>query len=253
MNLLRKACCTCMIIVSLAGSSAADVLVNFEATTFPNGQDHQYGAIFNGLSVIGRFPSYAVSSRTTPSNSTFGGAYYSNGDDSAVASAGATGSSKWLAAFNYLAGDVVFSADSGSIISKVNVNNTALVDFTLRNGLGGFSRALTNNGDYFKVRFVGFNDLLQRTSTTDWLTLGSKTDGTLSVLSIWTEVNLSVLNANKIGFEFDGSDKNSAGLLTPTYLAFDNFVITAVPEPGSFGLVAVAILACGLRRRKAGK
>lgn len=253
MNLVRKAWCTCIIIVTFAGSTAADILVDFESTTFPNSQDHQYGAVFNGLSVIGGFPSYAVSSRTTASSSNFNGSYFSNGDDSVVSSAGATGSSKWLSAFNYSVGDVVFSADAGSIFRKIHVNNTALVDYTVRNGLGGFSNALANDGNYFKVRFVGFNDLLQQTSTTDWLTLASNTGGTLTVLSNWTEVDLSTLNTNKFGFEFDGSDKNAFGLLTPTYLAFDNLVITAVPEPGSLGLVAVAILACGLRRRKAGK
>lgn len=120
-----------------------------------------------------------------------------------------------------------------------------------------------NDADFYRVTFTGYDQLQSNgaaTGNTTGSVVFSLADFTFAdntqdyILSSWSSVNLSSLGfAKSVRLSFSSSDVGAFGINTPTYLAFDNLVLTAVPEPGSLGLVAVAILACGLRRRKAEK
>jgi Domain of unknown function (DUF4465)/PEP-CTERM motif len=76
-----------------------------------------------------------------------------------------------------------------------------------------------------------------------------------TILDSWQQLNLSSLgSAKSIRLSFDSSDRSVFSgvsyVNTPTYVALDNFILTAVPEPSSLLLAAVAMLGLAGRRRR---
>jgi len=127
---------------------------------------------------------------------------------------------------------------------NVSINNIALTNYTIANGLGNTNRFDPNGSGFFRVRFVGLDGSNAPTGQSNWIDLanfGNANDSSDNfLLSNWLAVDLSPLNTNRLAFEFDGSDKGMFGLNTPTYLALDNFNVTAVPEPGSIAFLSLA-------------
>ena len=212
--------------------------------------------------------SYAVSSKSAfsfnPPNPDGPNAYYLVGDDTVSATGfGAAGSNTWLSVFNGGAGDTILSVPTNFRFNSVSINQTALNLFTYQNGLGVFTEPFDPQGtDFFRMRFFGIDSLTNLpdySNTTNWIDLVNNGLASNTVdnftLNQWTPVSLLGLNASRIGFEFDGSDTSTFGMFTylntPTYIAFDNIDLSAVPEPSSLGLWSLAILA-SLRRRRRG-
>jgi len=67
------------------------------------------------------------------------------------------------------------------------------------------------------------------------------------ILATWAWFDLASLGTvDRIEFSFDGSDRHPTfGLNTPAYFAMDNLTVSAVPEPATVTLLAVAALVGG--------
>lgn len=72
------------------------------------------------------------------------------------------------------------------------------------------------------------------------------------VVDTWQQVDLEGLGAARsLGFAFESTDVGEFGINTPTYLALDQLILRAVPEPrGAASLAAVSLCLCLSRRRK---
>lgn len=224
-----------------ARSLQAGSIVDFEDVDLA-GQQYQFSPTLNGISIQSNSPwgaTHAVSRKQTLTDIQ---TYWANGDDTVVSTGGANGSQQWFAAYNFSPGDVIFVAPAATTIASVSINNTALVDHTVRNGL--FQARAFQPNDFLRVRFLGMNPANQPSGLfTQWIDLASY--GTsLYVLSQWTTVDLTPLDTNRIAMEIQGSDMHPQfGLNTPAYLAVDNLRLSNIPEPSSLSLLLVA---CGL-------
>lgn len=77
------------------------------------------------------------------------------------------------------------------------------------------------DGDYFMVTITGKNGETTVGSVDYYL--ADYRDGKTFINSTWTEVDLSTLaTASTLEFSFSGTDSNSYGLMTPSYVCIDN-------------------------------
>jgi hypothetical protein len=211
--------------------------------------------------------SYAISSKSSfsfsPPNADGPNAYYLVGDDTVSATGfGAGGSNTWLSVFNGGTGDTILSLPNNYRFNNLSINQSALNLYTYQNGLGVYTDPFDPQGtDFFRIRFFGIDsitDLPDLSNVTPWIDLvnyglANNTADNFS-LNQWTPVSLSTLNTNRIGFEFDGSDTSTFGMFTylntPTYIAFDNFDVSSVPEPNSLVLIIITALTLIRCRRR---
>lgn len=211
---------------------------------FGNSYNSNFGGFWNGFS---------YSNVNNPTNPSFVNQY------AAITGTGVGGSGNY--ALGYAGSSAYFNLPDDYRISSVSLTNTTYAYHSMRDG-DGFAKKF-GVGDFYRVTFTGY-DQIQSNGAAAGNSTGSVTfslaDFTSTdnsqhyILNTWSSVNLTSLGlAKAFRLSFSSSDVGLFGINTPTYLAFDNLVITAVPEPGSFGLITVAILACGLRRRKAAK
>lgn len=241
-------------------SLAANSFYNGGPTTNTNGWASgtvQFGNSYNS-SFGGFWNGFSYSNVNNPTNPSFVNQY------AAITGTGVGGSGNY--AVGYAGSSAYFNLPDDYRISSVSLTNTTYTYFSMLNGdsfakkFGGVSG---NEADFYRVTFTGYDQLQSNGAATGNATgsvVFSLADFTFAdnsqdyILNTWSSVNLSSLgSAKSVRLSYSSSDVGAFGINTPTYLAFDNLVITAVPEPGSLGLVAVSILACGLRRRKAEK
>ena len=152
-----------------------------------------------------------------------------------------------------------FNLPNDMRIESLFISNSTYANLSMRNGdqfakkFGGTSG---NDPDFFRVRFTGFNALGATGSTTgtvdfflaDFRNANNALD---FIVTDWQSVDLSVLgNARSVGLAFDGSDVGAFGLNTPAYAAFDDFSLTAVPEPSGMVLLLCGTAALGFIRRR---
>lgn len=114
-----------------------------------------------------------------------------------------------------------------------------------------------NDPDFFKVTFTGYSGLGGTDARTgskdfylsDFRNLSNEPD---YMVDDWRLVDLSGLgDARSIALTFTGSDNDPVhGLNTPSYAAFDNITLSAVPEPGSFLLLTCLAATLTLRRNR---
>lgn len=137
-------------------------------------------------------------------------------------------------------------------VSGFRIANTTYAALTMLNGDGyGFSAPLPAGG-WFATTAVGKLATTTTGSATFYLAdlRGGSPPG---VLSTWAWFDLTSLGTvDRIEFSFDGSDKGTFGLNTPAYFAMDDLTVSAVPEPATAALLAVAALVAGaahVRRR----
>lgn len=216
---------------------------------FGNSYNENFGGFWNGFS---------YSNVNNPTNPSFVNQY------AAITGTGVGGSGNY--AVGYSGSRAYFNLPDGYRLSSVSLTNTTYAYFSMLNGdsfAKKFGGASGNDADFYRVTFTGY-DQVQSNGTAAGNATGSVVfsladftfaDNTQDyILNSWSNLNLSSLGlAKAVRLSFSSSDVGAFGINTPTYLALDNLVITAVPEPGSLGLVAVGILVCGLRRRKAEK
>ncbi len=263
---LKHLLITAILIITSDSKSNAATLVDFEESYNP-GLPENYAYGFAPISPLSGpislettgFLGYSVSSKSAFSGVGPANDYFLNGDDTVSANGqGANGSNTWFSAYNFSLGDTIFSLPNDMRFGSVSINNVALLPHTIANGLAGITNPFDPNGsDFLRVRFVGLNGSNSATGQSSWIDLanfGNANDLSDNfVLSNWMSVDLSSLNTNRLAFEFNGSDVGAFGLNTPTYLALDNFNVTAVPEPGSIGVLSLAMTLGIWRSRRRAK
>jgi hypothetical protein len=158
---------------------------------------------------------------------------------------GGFGSSTYAVAYSR---DAVVTLPIAATVAGFRIANTTYAALTMKNGdLYGFSAPLPTGG-WFATTATGRLGVTTTGAATFYLAdlRGATPPG---VLSSWSWFDLTSLGTvDRIEFSFDGSDKGSFGLNTPAYFAMDDLTVNAVPEPAALAAVAVATLACGVRR-----
>lgn len=143
---------------------------------------------------------------------------------------------------------------SGFEIVSLQVTNSTYAALSMRDGdafAKKFGGVDGNDPDLFQVVFTGFNGTTNLGSVSVALADFTFGDNGLDyILDNWLEVDLSSLSAaDRLEVSFTSTDTAPWGLNTPTYVAIDNVVLNAVPEPSTLVLTLVAPLAL-LRRRR---
>lgn len=104
--------------------------------------------------------------------------------------------------------ELTFADGKAHAIKCMDVINTSLTLYNIKKECG--------DGYYFKVKAIGHNGLSRKT-------VEIKLAEGENYIDAWTTIDLSALGqVKRVEFQFDGTNKNSAGLLTPKYFAFDN-------------------------------
>ncbi len=122
-------------------------------------------------------------------------------------------------------------------ITGFYVTNTTNAYTSMRDGstfskkFGGNSG---NDADYFGIKIKGYSNGIITDSVTHYLAdFRSSVSGLDFIQNSWAWVDVSKLGlVDRINISFFSSDKNASGILTPTYIAIDNFNDTP-PVPTS--------------------
>ena len=156
--------------------------------------------------------------------------------------------------------------------TSVRVTNTTYAKATIETGFPPYSRRFgddpatpgvieTNYPDVFGVFFTGYagtNATGPQVGSVEFVLADYRfeDDAADFIVDAWTAVNLSSLAGSRsialTWFTTDTSIYDGVtSLNTPTYVAIDDLVLIAVPEPSTLGLVAggLATLAVAARRR----
>ena len=128
----------------------------------------------------------------------------------------------------------------------------------------GYQASLDPGGnDFFRVTITGFDAPDATGNQTGSLTRyladyrddkSDNPDGVLFggadyVLADWVEVDLTALGgARSFSLSFETTDIGTFGPNTPAYLAIDSLTVTAIPEPGTFAVIAAGFSVLGWRR-----
>jgi hypothetical protein len=131
-------------------------------------------------------------------------------------------------------------------VAGFRIANTTYAALTMLNGdQYGISKPLASGTGWFATTATG--KLAGATIGTATFYLADLRGETpLGIRDTWAWFDLDALGTvDQIQFTFDGSDKNAQGLLTPAYFAMDDLTISAVPEPATVTLLAVAGLVGG--------
>ncbi|MCG8653825.1 MAG: DUF4465 domain-containing protein [Pirellulales bacterium] len=222
-----------------------------------SGGFNSQGAVFNN-NFNATFQSWngnAYSNRTSFAAGGFA-EFADNNDTVSAPGTGFGGSATWGVANSFVPNTAVIEAPAGTFFDSLYVTNTRTTQFIIETGnafadpFGGVSG---NDPDLFTVRF---NDLTPGGGGFVEFILADYrfADNTQDfVVDDWQLVDLTPLNqATRIGIEFTSTDSGPFGINTPAYVAYDNitFETAAVPEPASWGVLAVLGSAWAWRRRR---
>lgn len=172
---------------------------------------------------------------------------------------GGDASSNFGVGFASVRGDGFISLPAGYRPTNVRLTNTTYAALSMRDG-DSFAKKFGGptglDPDFFSVTFYGVDSGGLDTGSVTFFLADYRAAGTVNdyVVSQWTTVDLSTLgeNTQRIEFDFASSDFGPFGINTPTYVALDNLVLTAVPEPHLLALLgSIGAFAYCRRRRMA--
>ncbi len=260
-----KTCFCLAVLLCLIASDASAAIVNFNDLIGHNNVTPA-GSYFDGYGAAATTDSWQSQGLTFNTRQFGPGWSYSNVNDANTAGftnqyASSTGTGRGGTG-NYVvaSGDgAFFNLPNDLRIESLFISNATYAHLSMRNGdqfakkFGGTSG---NDPDFFRVRFTGFNASGATGATTgsidfflaDFRNANNALD---TIITDWQSVDLSALgNARSIGLSFDGSDNGAFGLNTPAYAVFDDFSLTAVPEPSCLVLLLCGTTGlCFVRRR----
>ncbi len=187
-----------------------------------------------------------VKDATTPG---FGNQY------AAFAPSGGDASAQYGVAFAFSQGDATIALPNGQRPTSLRVANTTYASLSMKDGdpfSKKFGGASGDDPDFFLLTIIGQNALSQITGVINFYLADFRfADKSQDyIVADWTSVNLTSLGSDttRLSFGLSSSDNGPFGMNTPAYFAMDNLQLTAIPEPGSLGLVAIVGLgAAGMR------
>ncbi len=131
---------------------------------------------------------------------------------------GANGSKTFAVAFSDSA-TITFEKEVN--LYNVQVNNNTYTYKVIRDG-NAYTDGPFKEGSWFTVKFTGFNEDGEKVGEQTFY-LADYRKGKTYICQNWTNVNLTkIKGAKKLVLTFDGSDKGSFGLNTPSYVCIDN-------------------------------
>ena len=257
-------------LVAAAGPAAATTLtIGFEATPprdpglgaaywDPNPGFSVGDAVFSG----GSYAGFVVSSSTVTGTTGYiydelpSSAAEVSAESNGGAGGGAGGSSRFAVAYG---GGSLIDLPPGFRPAAVSLTNTATAYGAIRNGLY-YARAF-GPGDWFRVRFAGRTGVGGTGdpvgTPVDFYLADYRGGGSLAV-DAWTPVDLTPLGeAASIVLSFASTDNDPTwGMNTPAYVALDDLVVVAEPEPAAvvslaIGLAGAVLVVRGRRGRTA--
>ncbi len=152
--------------------------------------------------------------------------------------------------------DAVMNLPPQQMPLSIQVTNSTYAYLSMLNGdafakkFGGVSGT---DPDFFKAVFTGFSGLNGSGSVT------GSTEFFLAdfrfaqdyIVNQWTNLDLTPLgSASSIKIGFQGSDVGAFGLNTPAFIAVDNLVLSAIPEPHCLAILGLLILSRVHRQRR---
>ncbi|GAA5481987.1 DUF4465 domain-containing protein [Haloferula sargassicola] len=170
---------------------------------------------------------------------------------SAYAGSGAAGSSTYVVAYG---GGATIPIPSGYHIDSLQITNTTYTGLSMLNGdffAKAFGGTTGEDPDFFTVTFTGNLGGSPIGSVDFALADFTFTDNSIDyIVAQWTELDLSSLaGADELVLTYASSDVGAYGINTPLYVAIDDVVLNAVPEPAVLLLGSLAPFAL-LRRRR---
>ena len=116
----------------------------------------------------------------------------------------------------YCGATIKFNEGIKHVIKKMDIAPTTYLLGVMKNGDGGYAKALTEEGDFLTLVITADNE---KTMDVDLAR-----DGVM--LDKWKTFDLSSLGeVNSLTFSMKGSDASNYGPKQPTYFAFDNVVV----------------------------
>lgn len=245
----------------------AEVLVDFEDLTLPADSFYNGGPDANADGWASHGVTFGNRFSVDP---VFGGFWagwaYSNVMDDATpgyenqyaAFAGSGAGGSGIYAIGYASSQTFFNLPTGMKAQSALVTNTTYAALDILSG-SSFSKQF-QAGDKFSVVFTGYRGLSKSGATTgavvfdlaDFTSFKPDTDNRNDfVISDWTQVDFTSLGrAKSVGISFLSTDVGAFGINTPTYVALDNLLLTAVPEPSSALVLGLGGIACVYRYRR---
>jgi len=143
---------------------------------------------------------------------------------------GANGSSQFVVGFDSSPDEAIVTLPQPSSITGVYVANTTYTYLAMVDGNdgAGFVKGPFTDGDWFKMTFLGKDDLGNLTGNVDFY-LADYRDGNSFAVADWTWVNLTGLgkSVKTIEFELSSTDNSEFGMATPAYFALDNLTMSS--------------------------
>jgi hypothetical protein len=269
---MRKFTFCCFLLIGIASPLRAEVLIDFdELDVYSGGEappagDGEYFDGYGSSASEGSWTSRGASFNT----SRFGpGWSYSYVNDTstegfqnqwaAITGTDFSGNGNYALASSFSPNGAIINLPEDYRPGRLQVTNTTYAALSMLNGddfAKKFGGETGNDPDFFAVTFTGHRGLDATGTITgeqQFLLADYRFDDNALdyIVDEWSELDLSTLGfAKSVSVSFQGSDIGQFGLNTPSYVAIDNFALTAVPEPGTFAMLGLGAIGLAARRRR---